>query len=266
MSITTTTGNAMVPQTMDQAVRLAEMMSRGKLVPAHLQASPGDCLMVVEQAIRWGMSPFAVAQSTSVVKGKLMFEGKLVAAALHTSGALKTRLAYNYSGEGAARVVRVSATLAGETEPRFVDVRLADAKTENGMWTKQPDQQLAYHGARVWARRYAPEVMLGVYAPEEMEQPHAPHAGPTMDAVAEPAAPEPPRRTLSQFLDALEAELRTAATWEAVQAIEAREDVQRARDVAKNGQAKRLSDMLDAARERTMQATAVESDFPGDVA
>jgi hypothetical protein len=76
-------------------------------------------------------------------------------------------------------------------------------------------------------------------------------------------APEPPRRTLSQFLDALEVELRTAATWEAVQAIEAREDVQRARDVAKNGQAERLSDMLDAARERTMQAPAGD-DFSGD--
>jgi hypothetical protein len=179
----------MMPTTMEGAVKLAEMMSRGKLLPNHLQGSPGDCLMVVEQAMRWGMSPFAVAQSTSVIQGKLMFEGKLVAAALHTSGALATRLSYDYSGEGAARVIRVSATLAGETTPRFVDVRLADAKTTNGMWTKQPDQQLAYHGARVWARRYAPEVMLGVYAPEEMETQQKPaYDGVTIEAQSEPEA------------------------------------------------------------------------------
>lgn len=186
MSLTVTGGSALVPHNMDAAIKLAEMMARARMVPAHLQGQVGDCLMVVEQAGRWGMSPFAVAQCTSVIQGRLMYEGKLVAAALHTSGALATRLSYDYSGEGASRVVRVSAVLAGETEPRFVDVRLADAKTTNKMWTTQPDQQLAYHGARVWARRYAPEVMLGVYAPEEMETAPAAHSGPTIEARAEP--------------------------------------------------------------------------------
>jgi hypothetical protein len=257
MSLTTTTpaGNALVPQSMDQAVRLAEMMARGKLVPNHLQGSPGDCLMVIEQASRWGMSPFAVAQSTSVIQGKLMFEGKLVAAALHTSGALATRLAYDYSGEGAARLVRVSATLAGETAPRALDVRLADVKTSNQLWTKQPDQQLAYAGTRIWARRFCPEVMLGVYAPEEMDVPQPSHPGPTIEARAEVVEPPAePKRTLGQFLDALEVELRAADTWEAVAAIGQRDDVVRALDVARNGMLQRLTDMLEAARERTAVA------------
>jgi hypothetical protein len=259
MSLTTTNGGGLVPQSIDAAMQLANMMAKGRLVPQHLQNSPGDCLMVIEQATRWGMSPFAVAQSTSVIQGKLMFEGKLVAAALHTSGALATRLAYDYSGEGNSRVVRVSATLAGETAPRFVDVKLADARTTNKMWTTQPDQQLAYHGARVWARRYAPEVMLGVYAPEEMEPVQAPHPGPTIEARAEvmrePDPAEPPKRTLGQFLDALEAELRECETWDALMLIVDREDVRKAQDVARNGMAERLGDMLDAARERLAVAT-----------
>lgn len=73
---------------------------------------------------------------------------------------------------------------------------------------------------------------------------------------AEPVAPapeEPPRRTVKQFLDALEADLRAADTWEAVAAIEARPDVRKALDALTNGAHERLSDMLDAARERTMQ-------------
>lgn len=192
MSLTTTGGNALVPQSMEQAVKLAEMMSRAKMVPGHLQGHPGDCLMVIEQAGRWGMSPFAVAQCTSVIQGKLMYEGKLVAAALHTSGALKTRLEYTYTGAGADREIIVSAVLAGEDKPRSVPLRLADAKTTNKVWATQPDQQLAYAGARVWARRYCPEVMLGVYAPEEMEQPPsaAPYAGTTIDAAPEPTEPD----------------------------------------------------------------------------
>jgi hypothetical protein len=177
---------ALIPQDMNGAIRLAELMSTGRMIPSHLQKSPGDCLMVVEQAMRWGMSPFAVAQCTSVIHGRLMFEGKLVAAALQSSGILADRLDYEFSGEGAARAITVRATLRGETQQREVTVTLKEAKTENGMWVKQPDQQLVYHGTRVWARRHAPEVMLGVYSPEETDAPvRDSFRGTTLDAKPE---------------------------------------------------------------------------------
>tara|TARA_R110002126_G_scaffold2345_10_gene13517 strand:- start:249 stop:1004 length:756 start_codon:yes stop_codon:yes gene_type:complete len=242
---------------MDQAIALAEMMARSKLVPRHLQGSVGDCFLVVEQATRWRMSPFAVAQATSVIQGKLMYEGKLVAAAVHTCGATSTRLDYDYGGEGEDRWIVASAVRVGEDKPREVRVLLADAKTENPLWRKQPDQQLSYHAARVWARRWTPEVILGVFAPEEMEAPPAPvaHHGPTIEAHAEPApqpapAVEAPKRTLSQFIDALEVELRTASGWDELVAIVEHEDVRRARDVARNGMAQRLENMIVAAQER----------------
>ena len=62
---------------MAEAMRLAEMMATAKLVPVALQKSPADCLMVIQQAIRWDMDPFAVAQECSVIQGKLMHSGKL---------------------------------------------------------------------------------------------------------------------------------------------------------------------------------------------
>lgn len=257
MSLTTTTNQAsLVPQSLDQAAKLAELMARGKLVPSHLHNSPGDCLMVIEQAMRWGMSPFAVAQSTSVIQGKLMFEGKLVAAALQTSGLLATRLSYDYSGEGDARQVEISATMAGEREPRKVVVTLKEARTSNKMWQTQPDQQLAYHGARVWARRYAPEVMLGVYSPEEMPDVPADITGPVITSTAEPAPEERPRLSVKQWLDALETDLRGAKTLAEVQAIETRDDVQKALAAFKNGAADRLNDMLTDAQ---MRFDAVEA-------
>jgi hypothetical protein len=188
----TPTMTALTPTSMDAAIQLAEMMARGKLVPEHLQGSPGDCLMVIEQAMRWGMSPFAVAQATGVVKGKMSYEGKLVAAAIHTSGVLNGRLRYDFTGEGAARKVVASGQLKGEDRARTVEVALASARTTNEHWIKSPDQMLTYHAARVWARRHTPEVMLGVYAPEEFEQQSdaAPFTGTTIDA----ELPAPPTR------------------------------------------------------------------------
>ncbi len=184
---------ALLPQNQRDAMELASMMAKAGFFPKELQ-SPGACLFVVEQAMRWNMSPYAVATEMSFPQGKPMFSGKLVAAAVQSSGAIAGRLHYAYSGEGDARAVTVSGTLRGEQEPVSVDVRLRDAKTNNQHWTKSPDQMLAYHGARVWARRYCPEVMLGVYAPEEFDEEKKvelpPARGPVVESHAAPAASE----------------------------------------------------------------------------
>jgi hypothetical protein len=217
--------SAIVPTSMNDAMRLADMMSRGRLMPKHLLDSPGDCLMVVEQAMRWNMSPFAVAQATSVIQGKLMFEGKLVAAAVEASGAIDGLLDYTFEGEGDSRAVIVSATRHGEKEPRTVRVALKDAITTNGIWKKQPDQQLVYHGARVWARRWTPGVTLGVYSPEEMTDPR--HDGPTIEARAEvipdlpPDAAPVPAPVAPDPLSSLRAKLAQCATLDDVERVRA---------------------------------------------
>ncbi|MFS8366817.1 recombinase RecT [Acetobacter oryzifermentans] len=156
---------------MQGAMKLATAMASAKMVPQHLQGSPGDCLMVIEQAMRWQMSPFAVAQATAIVRGKMCFEGKLVAAAIQTSGILEGRLRYDFEGDGENRKVICSGHIRGESKERTVEVTLESAKTNNEWWTKTPDQMLTYHAARVWARRHAPEVMLGVYSPDEFDEP-----------------------------------------------------------------------------------------------
>lgn len=179
--------NALSFQSMDQIMRLAEMMSKASLVPAHLQQKPADCLLVCEQAARWGMSPFAVAQATSVIQGKLMYEGKLVSAVLNSSGALNGRISFEVAKDGSS--CTASAVLRGESQPKTVTVKIAEVKTANAMWTKQPEQQLCYSAARVWARRHCPEVMLGVYTPEEFDVSPAPTA---TTAVEAPPTEKPP--------------------------------------------------------------------------
>jgi hypothetical protein len=161
----------LVPVNMTEAMQLAEMMATAKLVPKDLQKSPADCLMVIQQAIRWQMDPFAVAQECSVIQGKLMHSGKLVAAVINARGNLADRLSFTFNGDNGNRTITVSGRFRGEGNSRTVDVRLQDVRTNNRVWQTQPDQQLMYHGSRVWARRHAPELMLGVYSPEEFDVP-----------------------------------------------------------------------------------------------
>jgi hypothetical protein len=166
---------ALAPQSIQEALKMAELMASAKLVPAHLRDSPGDCLLVINQAVRWGLDPLAVAQATAVVQGKLCYEGKLVAAVLVATGAIKGRPDYTFSGSGDDRTITISA-MAGDGKVRTITGTVRDWKSNNRFWNSQPDDMLIYRGIRQWARRYAPEAVLGILTPDEMleEKNHTP--------------------------------------------------------------------------------------------
>ncbi len=170
--------NALVPRNISEALELANVMSAANLIPDHLRGKPGDCLLIVMQAQRWGMDAVSVAQSTSVVHGKLCYEGKLVAAALYAMGALDGRLHYDIQGSGQNASITVTGTPKGGKGPQTVTGSVKDWRTYgkdkqgnriDNAWDKMPEDMLVYRGTRQWARRYAPEALLGVYTPDEIE-------------------------------------------------------------------------------------------------
>ena len=170
-------------RSMDKLIRMADMMASAKAtVPAHFRGSPGDCLAVCMQAATWNMNPFAVAQKTHIVNGALGYEAQLVAAVINNSGAVQDRFHYEWFGEWKGvngkgdkshdRGVKIWATLKGETEPRDLTVTMAEAGVRNSpLWEQAPKIQLSYLAAKRWARLYAPDVILGVYTPDEFERP-----------------------------------------------------------------------------------------------
>lgn len=153
---------------------IAAKLSKSSLIPAGLKGktdeeTAANCFRVVEQAQRWGLSPFAVMDSASVVHGKLMWEGKLIHAAITSS--LGCRLRFDYEGAGENRTVTVTGMLDGVD--LTVTGTVKDWKTtgNESPWANasRHDQMLSYRGAREWARRHAPEVILGVYSPDEFD-------------------------------------------------------------------------------------------------
>ena len=170
------------PEGMDRLVRFATLMADSKAtVPAHLAGKPADCLAVTMQAAQWGMNPFAVAQKTHVVNGTLGYEAQLVNAVVSSSNLLATRLNYKWDGDWSkvsgktdkspSLTVTVWATLKGESEPRTLTISMAQAGVRNSPLREQdPRQQLAYLCVKRWARLHAPDVLLGVYTPDELQE------------------------------------------------------------------------------------------------
>lgn len=184
-------------QTFDRIMTLANIMAKGvSTVPNHLR-NPSDCAAVIMQAMQWNMNPYAVAQKTHLVNGILGYEGQLVNAVINSLAPTKDRLHYEWFGpwekvigkfeikrgdKGEYRVpgwkladedgigIRVWATLKGEDQPRTLELLLAQARTRNSpLWADDPRQQLAYLAVKRWARLYCPDVILGVYTPEEFD-------------------------------------------------------------------------------------------------
>lgn len=171
------------PQTLANMQRMAETMAGARItIPKHLAGSPGDCLAIVMQAAQWQMNPFAVAQKTHIVNGALGYEAQLVNAVVSSSPLLSSRISYEWEGDWTvvngkadksdARAVLVSATLRGEVRPRMLRVSMAQVgEVRNSpLWISDPRQQLAYLATKRWARLHAPDVMLGVYTVDELEE------------------------------------------------------------------------------------------------
>lgn len=188
---------------MDAIMRMADIMAQGgSTIPAHFKRNPSDCAAVIMQSMQWRMNPYAVAQKTHVINGALGYEAQLVNAVIQTSGVTESRFNYEWFGQwekiiGKTKIidmpakgdkkayqfrvpdykmqdedgcgVRVSAVIKGEREPRVLELLLVQATVRNSpLWASDPKQQLAYLGVKRWARLFAPDVILGVYTPDEL--------------------------------------------------------------------------------------------------
>lgn len=172
------------PTGLQKLQAFAEVMSQGvATVPKHLAGKPADCLAVALQAAQWRMNPYAVAQKTHLVNGVLGYEAQLVNAVVTSSKAVRGRFHYRYGGDWekitgtknksdeSGLFVEVGAILNGEPEITWGEpLYLIDITTRNSpLWKTAPKQQIAYLAVKYWARLYCPEVILGVYTPDEFE-------------------------------------------------------------------------------------------------
>ena len=158
--------------------KIGDMMDFSKLmavsdkaVPGYLRNNVGACLAITVQANEWGMSPFSVARMSYAVGDTVGYMAQLLHAVVERRAPLKNRLRFTFLGEGVERQVVVTGHFRGEVDPvEYVSPKIRDIKVKNSpLWVSDPDQQLCYYGSRAWARRYCPDVLLGVYSADELE-------------------------------------------------------------------------------------------------
>lgn len=190
----------------EQVMRVASVMARNTTLPDHLRSKAsnpdvayeetrGNCFMICNQAANWGMDPFAVAQATSFLYGKLVLEGKLVRAVIDRK--LGFSLHYTYFGATGDMKRRVYVSdkplvdakgnaltedqIKALKENHASGFKITDGTLQkwhtknksggvNDNWVKDEDKMFRERGAREWCREHKPGLMLGVYTPDEFDE------------------------------------------------------------------------------------------------
>lgn len=159
----------MIPASMGEAMEFAKLMAVTTAVPPHLRGKPGDCLAVAMQAWRWEADPFAVASKTYFVNDRIAYEAQLVNAIVYAKAPLEGRLQVDWKGDGEKMVCTVTGRFKNDPNVHTITQDVATITTKNSpLWKQAPRQQLAYFTTRLWARLFCPEVLMGIYTPDEL--------------------------------------------------------------------------------------------------
>lgn len=182
----------------DQFQRASKALMNSSIMNPEIRGNgPEQCfsnlMLLSDQSDRWKLPLVAIVQETSIVHGKLVFSGKLIAAALQSS--LGIKLFPWFTGERGAidyRVYLSDVSWDDMTDEqmdalrpgvqirgrRIVDGSVGEWRTlqknstnPTPAWTGAATQnQLIYRGSREWARRFESAHMLGVYGDDEIDQ------------------------------------------------------------------------------------------------
>jgi hypothetical protein len=185
----------------DRARQLANIMAKADgFMPRHLQGKPEACFAVIDRAITWRLSPYAVALSTYMTPGgSIGFEGKLCQAILENSGHLAGPVEFEHFGDwskvqgqfeirtsdkgskyaapkwtdkdavGLGVIVR--AQVRGEKKVRELRFELIQAFPRNStLWATDPKTQICYTAVRRFAATAVPAIFMGM--PFDIEDTH----------------------------------------------------------------------------------------------
>ncbi|MCZ8098161.1 MAG: recombinase RecT [Burkholderiales bacterium] len=173
LQISRASGGLLVSSGAD-ARAVAELMAKADIgIRKHLRGNVGACLSIVLQADFWGLTPYQVGNKSYLVNDQIAYEAQLIQAVIQMRAPIRGRIKTEYKGEGPTRQLRVWAKIKdddGDDEiVEYTSPKIVDIKPKNSpLWVNDPDQQLHYFSVRAWCRRHFPEVLLGVYAEDEV--------------------------------------------------------------------------------------------------
>lgn len=157
------------------AYQMAQGLAQSTLVPQTFQNNPSNCLIALEQSNRLGISPMAVMQNLYIVQGKPSFSSSFVIGLINASGKYDMELQFDEEQkDGKPYACTCWTTLDGRRVNGIkITMDMADkegwSKKNGSKWVTMPQVMLRYRAASFFARMNCPELSIGLYTKEELD-------------------------------------------------------------------------------------------------
>ena len=165
-----------------QFTKIAEQLSKSELIPATFRGKPADVLIALDYADRLGMNPLSVLQNIYIVSGRPAWSSTFYIATISTCGRFsgidyveKTGPVIDKLGVPnlTCKMVATDNRTGKRVEGAEISIQMACDEgwyARNGSkWRTMPRQMLRYRSAAFFARAFCPEVTMGLYSADEVE-------------------------------------------------------------------------------------------------
>jgi hypothetical protein len=161
-------GFSLAPQSIDEALKFADMLSKSNLVPKDFIGNAGNILVAIQWGMELGLQPMQSMQNIAVINGRPSLWGDSVIA-LVKSSPLCEYVIEEVNDAGATCKVKRKGELEQVRYFTVEDAKKAGLWGKQGPWTNYPKRMLQMR-ARSWALRDVfPDVLRGMPIAEELQ-------------------------------------------------------------------------------------------------
>lgn len=216
----TTALQPFVPSNLAELDSLCEKLAKSSLVPEALRGKPADVAIVVMTGNELGLPPMLSLRSIYVVKGRPTLSADLMGALVQRSQVCE----YLMLVESTADKAVYETKRRGAPKPTRLTWTMAQAKaaglTANKTWSAYPDAMLRARCLSALVRVAYPDLMAGIYDPDELGAPSQPSY--VEATIIEPPPVQVDQRNDEERLAEFVAEMAAAQTLADLNSVAAR--------------------------------------------
>ena len=160
---------------LNRVYKNAQVLAKSSLLPQRYQGKAEDIMILMDMCSRMGISLFALAKGTYPVHGEISVTGQFCIQLINGSGKF-TPLDFVFVGEEGTDdfgCYAIAKRKPGGAVCKSTVITIGMAKAEgwirNSKWKTMTTQMMMYRAASFFMRVYCPELTLGMYTQEELE-------------------------------------------------------------------------------------------------
>jgi hypothetical protein len=161
----------LVPQSVDEAMRMADMLAESSIVPKDFQGRPGNVFVAIQWGMELGLKPMQALQNIGVINGRPALWGDAVLALVLSSPSC-VDVIETYEGDGDDYAAVCVAKRKGKEDKvgrfSFKDAKKAGLLSKQGPWQQYPERMLKMRARAFALRDQFADVLKGIPVAEEM--------------------------------------------------------------------------------------------------